>query len=487
MTEKTSIGKIEAFSRFGMRLGLERMASLMDRLGNPQRKLKVIHVAGTNGKGSVCRFLYEALQANGYRTGIFTSPYIQRFHERIQFDGNCISQEDLDRCSGRVLAAAEEMTGAGEESPTEFEIVTAVAFLYFAEKNCDFAILEVGLGGRGDSTNLIENSLISVITSISFDHMDRLGYTLEEIAAEKAGIIKPRVPVVCNVEDTGAAKVVARAAYESGCRLYDVTKLNYGIRQESIFGYEADYNIYGTDYSGVKISMSGRHQLENLKTALAVIEILRKAEIIRVERSRLYAGLEKARQPGRMEVLERTEGTKAPEAMDGAAASPLNRRERQAKNPAANPAEESQKTNQTQTDQRQGSGAEVDRNPEPLLILDGAHNRAGAEALKETIAHFLGGRDIVMIVGMLRDKEIREILDAFTQITDKFIAVEPDNPRKLPAAELQKELQERGAGCLAAENIPAALAMAKEQNPEVILAAGSLYMIGELRGNVTNE
>lgn len=429
MREKTAIGKIEELNRFGMKLGLERMAALMERLGNPQRKLKALHVAGTNGKGSVCKFLYEALQSNGYRTGLFTSPYIREFCERIQLNGDCISEEDLEQYSQKVLHAVDAMTAAGGESPTEFEVVTAIAFLYFAEKGAQLVVLETGLGGRGDSTNLIESPLATVITSISYDHIDRLGSTLVEIASEKAGIIKPGVPVICNVEDTEAAKVIARTAYRNGCKLYDMTKIRYRVRSESIYEYEADMNLYGTDYSGVKITMAGRHQLENLKTALATIEILRKSGIITIERTRLYEGLAKARQPARMEPV----GT------------------------------------------------------EPLFLLDGAHNRAGAQALAETVKHFFAGYKIVMITGMLRDKEISKILDAFTEITDTFIVMEPDNPRKLPAGELQEALQARGMKSQIAETAQEAISLAKACKPQIAVAAGSLYLVGTLKGALDNE
>ena len=348
-----AIKRIHEFERFGSVLGLERMEILLAKLGNPHRDLKAIHVAGTNGKGSVCRYLYEALQENGYRVGLYISPFIRRFNERIQFDGQEISDEDLESCSRKVLEKAEEMVREGADSPTEFEVVTAIAFLYFAEKKADFVILEVGLGGRGDSTNVVEKPLISIITSISYDHMDRLGSTLEEIAGEKAGIIKDGVPVVSNVEQREAAAVIARTAYQKGCALYDATK------------------------------------------------------------------------PGRFEIA----------------------------------------------------------GEEPYLILDGAHNAAGAEALRETMKRCFPERRILMVVGMLADKEIDKITDSFCEITDQFIAAEPDNPRKLPARELARILKEKGAACEIAESAGQAVRMARshKSEPEVVLFAGSLYLIGSVK------
>ena len=423
-----AIERIHEFDRFGMILGLERMNVLLEKLGHPEKNLRVIHVAGTNGKGSVCRYMYEALRENGYKVGLYTSPFIECFNERIQYDGEMISDEELSIYTKMAVEKTEEMVREGLDSPTEFEVVTAVAFLYYAAKQTDFVILEVGLGGTGDSTNVIEKPLISIITSISYDHTDRLGNTLEEIAGEKAGIIKHGVPVVSNVEQPEAAKVIARKAYHSEARFYDATKLNYGIRRESAFGYEFDMNIYGTDYSEVKISMPGRHQVENAKTALTALEVLRKQGIIKVQRDKLYKGFEQARQPGRFEVFE----------------------------------------------------------GEPLFVLDGAHNQAGAEALKKAVKDCFPDEKILMVTGMLRDKDIDTILENFCDITDTFIAAEPDNPRKLPAAELAEKLKGKGATVKVAEDAETALKMAAEHEcrPRVILCAGSLYLISAIRGHI---
>ena len=174
MTKKENpIEKIHQFQRFGSVLGLERMTRLLELLGNPQDELKVIHIAGTNGKGSVSRYIYSVMQEAGYRTGLYTSPFLENFNERIELDGRCISDSDLAVYTDKVLAAAQAMVNDGDQSPTEFEVITAIALVYFKEKDCDFAILEVGLGGTGDSTNVCRSPLVTVITSISMDHMDR--------------------------------------------------------------------------------------------------------------------------------------------------------------------------------------------------------------------------------------------------------------------------------------------------------------------------
>ncbi len=200
------IDRIHEFNKFGMVLGLSRMEELLRRLGDPQDTLNVIHVAGTNGKGSVSKYLEEGLAACGYKMGLYTSPYIEKFNERIRFDGADISDEDLEYYGQKVVDAAEAMVADGKDSPTEFEVVTAIAFLYFAGKKADITILEVGLGGIGDSTNVVKHPLASVITSISYDHMAQLGNTLAEIAVNKAGIIKTGCPVISNVPERDAAE-----------------------------------------------------------------------------------------------------------------------------------------------------------------------------------------------------------------------------------------------------------------------------------------
>ncbi|MBN7771912.1 bifunctional folylpolyglutamate synthase/dihydrofolate synthase [Clostridium aminobutyricum] len=425
MNHETAINKIKTFERFGSRLGLERMRILMELLGNPQKDLNVIHVAGTNGKGSVCRYLYEALSANDYKVGLYTSPFLEVFNERIEYNGALISDEELEQCTDHVLQKVQLMLEQGMDSPTEFEIVTAVAFVYFKKLQADYVVLEVGLGGIGDSTNIVENPLACVITSISYDHMDRLGDTIEKIAAEKAGIIKQGVPVIMNVTRREAAKVIARKAYETNAVLVDATKIKYKVFEQSMEGYTLDTRIFGTEYTDVQIRMIGEHQLSNVMTALITLELLRKQQKIKVERSRLYAGLKRAIQIGRFEVMEKN----------------------------------------------------------PYIILDGAHNEDGAKALAETVKSFLSDKKILMVIGMLEDKDYNKILDQFTQVTDCFVVTEPNNPRKLKTEILYKLLTERGQNCTVIEDPAEAYQYAEsiKEQYEVVLYAGSLYLVGQIR------
>ena len=425
------IDRIHEFNRFGMVLGLDRMEELLRRLGNPQDDLKVIHVAGTNGKGSVSKYLEEGLSACGYKMGLYTSPYIETFNERIRYDGADISDGDLEYYGQKVVSAAEAMVADGLDSPTEFEVVTAIAFLYFAGRQADITILEVGLGGIGDSTNVVKSPLASVITSISYDHMAQLGSSLAEIAVNKAGIIKTGCPVIANVPQRDAAKIIARKAYAMGSRLYDISGIRAAVSDETPFSQKVSMELYEKSYSDVEISMVGRHQAENLKTALATLEILRKSGAVKLDREALYEGLKRARQPGRFEVISE----------------------------------------------------------DPLVIIDGAHNEAGAQALQETMAQHFAGKKILLVAGILADKEIDSIVKFLTKITDHIIVTEPHNPRKLAAEKLAEHVADFGVAAEAVSDVEAAVHRAKElaDGYDVILFAGSLYLIGDVRRLWRNE
>lgn len=425
------IDRIHEFNRFGMVLGLDRMEELLRRLGNPQDDLKVIHVAGTNGKGSVSKYLEEGLSTCGYKMGLYTSPYIETFNERIRYDGADISDEDLEYYGQKVVSAAEAMVADGLDSPTEFEVVTAIAFLYFAGRQADITILEVGLGGIGDSTNVVKSPLASVITSISYDHMAQLGSSLAEIAVNKAGIIKTGCPVIANVPQRDAAKIIARKAYAMGSRLYDISGIRAAVSDETPFSQKVSMELYEKSYSDVEISMVGRHQAENLKTALATLEILRKSGAVKLDREALYEGLKRARQPGRFEVISE----------------------------------------------------------DPLVIIDGAHNEAGAQALQETMAQHFAGKKILFVAGILADKKIDSIVKFLTKITDHIIVTEPDNPRKLAAEKLAEHVADFGVAAEAVTDVEAAVHRAKElaDGYDVILFAGSLYLIGDVRRLWRNE
>lgn len=426
---KAAIEKIHKFERFGMILGLERMNSLLKLLGNPQDDLKIIHVAGTNGKGSICRYIYSVLQAGGYKTGLYTSPFLEVFNERIELDGKYISNEDLAVYTDRVLKCVETMTQRGEQSPTEFEVVTAIAFLYFKEKGCDYAIMEVGLGGSGDSTNVCKAPLISVIASISYDHTDRLGNTLAEIAGEKAGIIKEGCPVVTSAEAPEALEVIERKAEELGCMYFETRHVPYTVKSQDLGGSVFDVNIQGVTYENLEISMLGEHQIKNAICALVALSIIEETGDVSLHRDDIYKGFKAAKQIGRLEVMSAQEKV-------------------------------------------------------PVVIIDGAHNPDGAASLRKAMKEYMPDKKILMVTGMLADKDTESILREFTAITDRFIATEPENPRKLDAESLQAKIKAMGASCESIPDCREAVKAATERGKDfdAVLYAGSLYMIGAIRG-----
>ncbi len=424
-----AIDKINQFNKFGSILGLERMNSLLELLGNPQDDLKVIHVAGTNGKGSICRYIYSVLEAGGYKTGIYTSPFLEVFNERIELDGKYISDEDLSSYTDRVLSCVEIMTGRGEQSPTEFEVITALAFLYFKEKGCDYVVLEVGLGGKGDSTNVCSKPLVSVIASISFDHTDRLGDTLAQIAAEKAGIIKKGCPVVTSAEAKEALDVIRETAESKECTCFETKDVSYVITEEKLSGYKFDVSINGVEFNGLEISMSGRHQIKNAIAALAALNVMESNGDVILSEDAIYTGFKLAKQKGRFEIMS-------------------------------------------------------NESDSPLVIIDGAHNQDGAKVLRQAMETFCSGKKILMVTGMLADKDVDGILKEFISITRDFIVTEPENPRKLKASLLKSKIELLGGNCISAPDGKEACRVAKERygNYDVVLFAGSLYLIGEIRG-----
>ena len=423
-----AVAKIGEFDKFGSVLGLERVSELLRRLGNPQKDLKIIHIAGTNGKGSVSRFIYSALRRGGYKVGIYSSPFLEVFNERIEADGRYITDEELNRYADRASQIAKEMCDEGLLSPTEFDVVTAIAFMYFKDKETDYVVLEVGLGGRGDSTNVIEHPLMTAITSISYDHMDRLGNTLAEIAFEKAGIIKD-APVALGIMDDEAGNVIKKKAAEKQVQCIESSVNDYKIIEENLKGSTFSCKILNKNLENVKIAMIGEHQIQNAVVALLCLETMRQKKQVKLTDDQIKEGLAEAANPGRFEVV---------------------------------------RDNQ-------------------YVILDGAHNQAGTEGLVKTLKENLGDKKLLVITGMLKDKAVDEMTDIYSSLNADFIATEPDNPRKLAKEKLAELLESKGAEVLGAykpsEALEKALGMAVSgrQMYSGIIFAGSLYLIGEIR------
>ena len=419
-----AVEKIGQFDKFGSVLGLERISELLKRLGNPQEELKIIHIAGTNGKGSVSRFVYSSLREAGYKVGIYSSPYLEVFNERIEADGQYISDNELESYADQASKIAKEMCDEGLLSPTEFDVVTAIAFMFFKEKNVDYVVLEVGLGGRGDSTNVIENPLVTAITSISYDHMDRLGNTLGEIAFEKAGIIK-NAPVVTGIMSLEAIEVIRKKANDKGATIYETKAEDYNIIEENLEGSSFTCKIFDKTWENLKIQMIGEHQVQNAIVALKILGLLD----VKIPEEHIRKGMLKATNPGRFEVMERN----------------------------------------------------------PYVILDGAHNQAGIEGLVKTLKENFQDEKLLVVTGMLQDKDVDHMCQCYKELNADFIATEPNNPRKMPKEELAKVLEEKGLRVVGAgtpkeaKELSNQLVACRENQYSGIIFAGSLYLIGEIR------
>lgn len=416
---------LEGLSRFGIRLGLERMERLLAALGHPERRLRVIHVAGTNGKGSTSALLAAVLQAAGHRTGLYTSPHLSDYRERIRLDGRPIPAGRFADLLRRVRGIVDEGAGEGLEPPTEFEAGTAVMYQYFADEGADVVVQEAGLGGRLDATNLISQPLVSVITPIAVDHADRLGESLEAIAREKAGIVKPGVPLVTAAQLPEAAAALADACARLGSRLVRVGQ-EVAVTPVSVTAEGSVFHYRGmeVDYRDLRLGLLGPHQVDNAACALAALEILGQHGI-HVGESAVRVGLAAARWPGRLEVLSRS----------------------------------------------------------PLVVLDGAHNPAGARALCRALQALWPRTRFVLVLGVLADKDGEGIVHEIAPCAARLIATRPDSPRALPPEVLAAQGEALGLAT-AVEPDPGratrqAIAAAGEDG--AVCVAGSIYLVGAVR------
>lgn len=420
MNYEEALDFIHSTYKFGSKLGLHNISKLLELLGDPHKKLKFVHVAGTNGKGSTTAFISSILKAAGYRVGIYTSPYIQHFTERIKINDIEIVQERLAQITSKIKDAIDIMLSEGYNHPTEFEVVTAIGMLYYYEERCDIVVLEVGLGGRFDATNIIDCPEVAVITSISYDHMAILGDTLPKIAFEKAGIIKNGCDCVFYEQSDEVAKVIEDACREREARL---TKVDFGKLQLHEFSVDGQVFSYGT-MKNLKITLLGDHQLKNACTAIEVALIL-KNKGYNITNSDIYDGLLSTLWAGRLEVLSKN----------------------------------------------------------PLVLIDGAHNEDGAKTLMEAIKKYFPGYKVTFIMGVLRDKEYTKLIRLAADIADKFIAITVPNPRTLYSEELFTELTKYCGNVYKSDTIKGAidLALSEREEKELICAFGSLYFIGEVR------
>lgn len=403
---------------FGMMPGLDRIKILLEKLGNPEKSLRCIHVAGTNGKGTVCSFIASVLTQAGYKTGLYTSPYIVDFRERIRIDNEMISETELE-CVTETVRTEIEKLRSEDIIITEFEAVTAAAFLYYKNQSCDFVVLETGLGGRFDATNVIERPLASVITSVSLDHVQILGNTVSEIAYEKCGIIKNNCPVVTNSAQLPDVLKVIKEQSEvnfSSLTIADVSAIK--IIDDAIKGS----NIF---YGGrnIFVPFPGKHQTENCITALTVIDLL-KEQGIAISEKAVREGIAKTRNPARCEVVSDS----------------------------------------------------------PLVILDGCHNEDSAKALCEVLEKHLNGKKITALMGMMADKDIDKVLMLLLKHFDCVLTVTPSNPRAITAKELAEKINRFGTKSQSFDNIKDAYeyAINSIDKNEVLIVCGSLYLCSDV-------
>lgn len=423
VTEQEAIAKIHSVYPSGKKEGLTNMRALMARLGNAQERLLMVHVAGTNGKGSTCAMIERMLREAGYKTGLYTSPYIEKYNERIRIDGEPISGDRLAALVERVWPAVEECQALGY-AVTEFELGTALAFLAFEEAKADVAIIEVGLGGRLDPTNIITPA-VCVIAGVGLDHMQFLGDTIEEIAAEKAGIMKPGVPVVLGAQASDAARSVLLAhARSAGCHAAEPEAANI---RETADGVAFDAQIGDASFIDLCVGLPGRHQAQNACAALGAVLALRDHGID-VDENAVRRGLAAVRWPGRLEWFGN-------------------------------------------------------------VLLDGAHNEHGVHALRAYCAAWLKPEKTVLLTGMMQDKAINQMAEMLAPLARLIVAAQPDIPRALDARTLAAAFEARGCEAIACAEPRKALALARELAGEdgTVLAAGSLYLIGALRAILREE
>ncbi|MCM1305655.1 MAG: bifunctional folylpolyglutamate synthase/dihydrofolate synthase [Butyrivibrio sp.] len=420
MNEKEALTFLDEAAGYGIVPGLDSIRELCRRLGDPQKELKFVHVAGTNGKGSVCAYLASALKAAGYRVGKYISPAIFNCREEIQVNDRNITVKAFCQGLERIRDICGEMTAEGLPHPTAYEIKTALGFLYFREKKCDIVVLETGMGGRLDATNIVENTLVAVIASVSMDHMKFLGNSLAEIAAQKAGIMKKGRPVVSMRQAEEAAEVISGKAAELECTLTVADPENL---KNVRYGLERQRFDYGS-WKKMEIALAGKYQPENAALALEAINALR-GEGLSIPEEAVRRGLAEAAWHGRFTVIGK----------------------------------------------------------KPCFVIDGAHNEDAARRLAESIDFYFTNKRIIYIIGVLKDKEYEKIVRLTASRAEQIITVTPpENPRALPAYELAKEISPVHPKVTAVDSLEEAVEMSAllAGKEDVIIAFGSLSWLGRL-------
>lgn len=417
MTYHEALQYIHSNYWLGSKPGLSRTRELLAKIGNPQNELRFVHVAGTNGKGSFCAMLACVLTEAGYRVGLFTSPYILTFCERMRINGEPIPEQKLADLTAYIRPSAESM----EEKPTEFELITAVAMEYFAREQCDIVVLECGMGGRLDSTNVIASPELSVITGVSLDHTAYLGNTVREIAAQKAGIIKKGRPCLFCGEDEDACAVIREKAKAESAPFHTVDKNELSDCRFTLEGTRFD----AKGYAGLFLPLLGVYQPRNALHVLSAVELLRSGGW-KIPDAAVRNGLKQVKWPARFEKIHE----------------------------------------------------------DPLILFDGGHNPEGVKAATASVKTYFGDRKLLLVTGVMQDKDYPQMVKELASVSGKAFCVRPDNPRALSADRLADVFTRNGVAAVACSSVSEAVSSAVKEAKETqnaVLCVGSLYLYQEVR------
>lgn len=426
-TYTKALDYIYDLTKYGIKLGLKNINYLLYLLGEPHKKLKIIHVAGTNGKGSTCSLISSILQSSGYKVGLYTSPHLVDFTERIKINHKSISRKKVSELLERIKPSIKKVANTSYYGhPTFFEVITSMAFLYFFEEQIDFLVLEVGLGGRLDATNVCE-PLISVITHIDYDHMDKLGNSLEEIAREKGGIIKPEGIVISSKQYEEAFNEIKKIANKKNSLIYSTGKeINYKIVKSDINGVIFDLKGIYHNYKNLHTPLLGRHQADNATTAITTIEAL-KIKGLNISEKAIRDGLEKVKWVGRLEIIQNN----------------------------------------------------------PTLILDGGHNPNGVKIMQQSLVEIFSYHRLILVIAIFADKDYKKMIQILAPTADFIIATKVKSPRATPPQIIAKEAVQYidKNKIIVTESIPQAIrcALSNSKKDDLICITGSLYTVGEAK------
>lgn len=427
ITYSEAIDYIYDLTKYGIKLGLENINYLLYLLGEPHKKLKIIHVAGTNGKGSTCSSISSILQSDGYKVGLYTSPHLVDFTERIRINHKPINRKKVSELLERIKPYIEKVANTPSYGhPTFFEVITSMAFLYFFEEQVDFLVLEVGLGGRLDATNVCE-PLISVITHIDYDHMDKLGNSLEEIAREKGGIIKPEGIVISSNQYEEAYNEIKKIADKKNSLIYSVGReIIYKIVKSDIKGVIFDLKGIYHEYKNLHTPLLGRHQADNSAAAITAIEAL-KIRGVNITEKAIRVGLEKVKWTGRLEIIQNN----------------------------------------------------------PTLVLDGAHNPNGVKVVRDALKEIFSYHRLILVLAIFADKDYKKMIQIIVPHADLIITTKTENSRATSPRIIAKEAAQYidKNKIIVTENIPQAIncALSNSKEDDLICITGSLCTVGEAK------